>query len=407
MNILTIINVLFLVGTSSFFLVMIYASLEEKEHRATIISIISLFMNIGVWSSFLKYSNIESVKMINIMSLIFGAIFALFSLIKWFPAKEDDDLEKIEQYDERDQMFARNNLQNSKTNFDKYYKKYPDKKTTDKKIHKLPNLGSGGSRFYDDLISPFINAIDSFTASTKAAMDTKPEPKKKKVDPVDMTALIKKAGVFLGAVDVGVTKLQKHHFYSHHGRKTDSWGKKIKKTHKHAIVFLVKMSESKLKFAPSLPELLESTSKYTDAAKIAHTISNFCKNLGYDAKAQFDGMYEVLCVPLAHDAGLGEVGRMGLLMHPVYGPCIRISVVTTDMPLMETKGKDHHIESFCEICKKCADNCPSRSVEKDKKGSSRGVKHWFINQEACFTFWKHSGHVLHFGSIPAPTVVFV
>ena len=71
---------------------------------------------------------------------------------------------------------------------------------------------------------------------------------------------------------------------------------------------------------------------------------------------------------MAVDAGLGALGRMGIFMHPVHGPCVRISAVTTDMPLIHTlRRKDHkEMEFFCEICKKCADNCPTKSIPQNE-----------------------------------------
>jgi reductive dehalogenase len=146
-----------------------------------------------------------------------------------------------------------------------------------------------------------------------------------------------------------------------------------------------------LKQAPLLPEILESTAKYVETAKIAHIITNYIKLLGYEARAHFDANYQVACVPVAKDAGLGEVGRLSILIHPTYGPCMRLSVVTTNLELQETASKNHHIEDFCDICKKCADNCPSNSIPYREKPFERGFPHWSIDMESCYTFWKRTG----------------
>ncbi|MFQ6103859.1 MAG: hypothetical protein ACE5OP_06150 [Candidatus Glassbacteria bacterium] len=51
------------------------------------------------------------------------------------------------------------------------------------------------------------------------------------------------------------------------------------------------------------------------------------RNLGYPARTHIDGNYRVVCPLVARDAGIGEIGRMGLLMTPRLGPRVRIAVV--------------------------------------------------------------------------------
>jgi epoxyqueuosine reductase QueG len=80
-------------------------------------------------------------------------------------------------------------------------------------------------------------------------------------------------------------------------------------------------------------------------------------------------------------------------MHPVYGPCVRLSIVTTEMELVPTTPRKNmvSIEAFCAVCKKCADNCPTQSICKEEEPESRGFRHWSIDQEKCFSFWKNIG----------------
>ncbi|HRW63323.1 MAG TPA: 4Fe-4S dicluster domain-containing protein, partial [Bacteroidales bacterium] len=108
----------------------------------------------------------------------------------------------------------------------------------------------------------------------------------------------------------------------------------------------------------------------------------------YSAKAHIDGNYELICPLVARDAGLGEIGRMGLLMTPKLGPRVRIAVVTTELPLIMDNQKDNsHIIDFCEICKKCADICPSASIPDGTRENIDGALRWKINHEKCFTYW--------------------
>ena len=51
--------------------------------------------------------------------------------------------------------------------------------------------------------------------------------------------------------------------------------------------------------------------------------------------------YTAILPPLAVDAGLGEVGRLGYLMTKEFGPRIRLSAVTTNLTLVPDKPVDN------------------------------------------------------------------
>ncbi len=111
-----------------------------------------------------------------------------------------------------------------------------------------------------------------------------------------------------------------------------------------------------------------------------------------NARAHIDGNYEVVCPLVARDAGLGEIGRMGLLMTPKLGPRVRIGVVTTNLPLnIDNPLNDYSMIDFCIKCKKCADSCPSQAISFDNMQEVDGVKRWQINQETCFSLWCSLG----------------
>jgi reductive dehalogenase len=117
-------------------------------------------------------------------------------------------------------------------------------------------------------------------------------------------------------------------------------------------------------------------------------MAEFIRRLGYSARAHIDGNYRVVCPLVARDAGLGEIGRMGLLMTPQLGPRVRIAVVTTDLPLVPSeREEDATMMDFCRVCQKCAEVCPSQSIPFGDPGEVDGVRRWQIDQASCFTFW--------------------
>ena len=133
---------------------------------------------------------------------------------------------------------------------------------------------------------------------------------------------------------------------------------------------------------------MESAQQYVNAGVIAIQLAKFILALGYPARAHIDGNYRVVCPLVARDAGLDEIGRMGLLITPELGPRVRLSVVTTNLPLIPNERHlDDSVIDFCTRSKKCADVCPSQAIPFDDRQEIEGVKRWRLNLEACFTYW--------------------
>ncbi len=385
------INWFLLLVTTAFLLLMIFSSWSEREFRAMIISIFGLFFNSIIWAVFLLFERFLWIKNINIG--VVGLLVILFFLsgVKFFPERQTVSIKNIEQYDERDHMFSRNNLRFHPALHRQYYSQNSERRVVDEKIHQQPEIGDPGQQFYDSIHSPIFEAAFSFLNKIRPVSDGDVKGTRKAIEPEKMTRVLKNLASFYGAVDVGITPLKSHHLYSHAGRHSDNWGRVIKNHHRFAIVIVVAMDIHMMKQAPALAEILESSRQYVEAAKIANIVAEYLRVLGYEARAHTDGNYETLCVPLAVDSGLGELGRMGILVHRIYGPCVRLAVVTTDIELISTEKERFYVEEFCHICKKCARNCPTKSISTGEEPSSRGGLHWSIEQEKCFAFWKKVG----------------
>jgi len=144
--------------------------------------------------------------------------------------------------------------------------------------------------------------------------------------------------------------------------------------------------------APAAPSIMESAQQYLHAGTIAVQVAMFLRSLGYASRAHIDANYQVVCPAIASDAGLGEVGRMSILMTPDLGPRCRLGVVTTEMPLIcDNKKPDNSIIDFCNRCKKCAVVCPSQAISYYDRTEEDGILRWKINHEKCYTFWCKAG----------------
>lgn len=130
---------------------------------------------------------------------------------------------------------------------------------------------------------------------------------------------------------------------------------------------------------------------YSRMAFTANTLAQFIRGLGYRAIPAGNGTG--LSIPIAIDAGLGQLGRMGLLMTPKYGPRVRLAKVITDMPLIADSPIDFGVTEFCETCMLCAEECPSSAVsdgvptwEGKSLSNNPGTYKWYINSEKCYDF---------------------
>jgi len=373
-----------------FFTYAAIISLIEKEKKAA-----TSFILLGIITPLpFLFTGIIEFHNSALVSIILMSLLAMILLVYVLPVKVGGKIVDVfpkGRIDERNTMFSRNELQKDSENYKEYYSNNPDKLLVDEKFRSNPGLLTEGSSNYDRVM--FSSADASFFAvdAFKSKVDGKVSSNRAMYDSEKISKYIKNWAKKLGAIDVGITELKDYHKYSYRGR-NGNYGNKVELSHKFAIAFTVEMDYEALKTGPHAPAVMESAQQYLAAGAIAIQLAEFIRQLGYPAKAHIDGNYEVVCPLVAKDAGLGEIGRMGLLMTPKLGPRVRIAVVTTDIPLVVDKRKfDPTITDFCNNCKKCADVCPSNAISFDNRKNIDGVNRWQINQEACFNFWTITG----------------
>jgi ferredoxin len=106
----------------------------------------------------------------------------------------------------------------------------------------------------------------------------------------------------------------------------------------------------------------------------------YIKELGYTA---LRGKVNPQAGALA--AGVGELGRNGLIITEKYGARIHLSdAILTDLPLVADKPIDLGVEEFCKVCRKCAETCPTNSISFGDKQVFNGVEKYKIKWETCY-----------------------
>ena len=386
---LDILNGLAGAGCTLFFVCLAVASFQEHEYRAVWISLVLAAISGIVLLLVIPASS----PVLQAASLLILLAFAILSMLRFFPGQPEPRCpDTATQYDERDTMFARNTLKNHPELKETYYRMRPENEAIDRQIHNKPDFGDARQTFHDEYTAPVYLSAFGYLEATIPISDGAPAPDKKQIDPARFVNAMTQMVRFYGGCDTGILATAPHHYYSHKGRHAKDWGTPPDQSYPTAIVIVVPMRPEMLKQGPTSSVIQESAQKYVEAAKISNILALYIRQFGYRARAHNDANYETLCVPMAVESGLGELGRMGIFMHRIHGPCVRLAVVTTDLILPPTvPGPPLHMEAFCRICKKCADNCPSASITRGDEQQSRGFRHWSIDQARCFSYWKTIG----------------
>jgi len=294
--------------------------------------------------------------------------------------------------DERDTMFARSRLKPGSDRYKQYYEKRPEYESVDEKIRPLPRLLAPGGKYYDPVKSTNIRAMFEIEEKQVDFVDGDSAPEKFVATPEKFSNDLKEITLHLGASEVGIAKLNPMYLYSHVGNGPEDWGSEINNNHPYVIAFTVEMDHQKVEEAPRTGITEETALQYLNAQRISLSLAEHIRGLGYSARAHISGSnYQLMLPPVASDAGLGELGRLGYLVSPKYGARIRLGAVTTDIPIVPDQPLKFGVQEFCEKCLKCAVNCPSGSIPNGPKENIRGVEKWQLHIESCYKYWRIIG----------------
>ncbi len=315
----------------------------------------------------------------------------------------------VEPVDERDTIFVRARLEPGTDLYRAYYERRPDLQHADDRARALRALASPGSPRFRPLDAALVESCfeaSDLVASAVERGDRRPHADglgpgadeqscwpdlDLAADPAAAVLSLKAAARFLGAADVGFTALDPGFVYSHRGRPLAEHGEPIDLPHATAIVLVFPMREPWVGSSPEMSATAETARVYQQTAAACFALARTLTWLGADARAHVDSNYLVICPPLAVRAGLGELGRNGLLVHKHLGPGVRLGVVTTDLELPPDEEECHGVADFCRSCSKCAEHCPAGAIPTGEPRALRGAVRWPLAAERCYHFWRSQG----------------
>ncbi|MFC2168957.1 4Fe-4S dicluster domain-containing protein [Acidobacteriota bacterium] len=378
-------------GLILFFLLFSFYNIREKENRAFRRSFSFLIFLILLYLFSLHTAS-------NLKTYLFGSVFVLTMIgLFWVflslaPRRETLIVGKQHKIDERDVIFSRADYIEGTKIFDEYYKKRSVYKKKDDQIRRLPDILTHFHIKKDPVPFSLAKAEFDFLEHQLHLVNGKENSKKHRLSAYENTKMIKSVIRYLGAENCGICSLNQAYIYSHVGRGPEVYGQSIKNPHRFAIIFAVEMDYEMISAAPKAPVIVETGKRYVEAARISIISADLIRRLGYSARAHIAGSnYQAMLPPIAWEAGLGEIGRLGILITGKYGPCARLGLVTTELNLIPDKAKNLGIQDFCRKCHKCADNCPAKAIPYGDKKEENGVQKWVLNREKCYKYWRKVG----------------
>lgn len=316
------------------------------------------------------------------------------------PTYMRDMVGDVHQWDERDIVFTRSDLFRyfgvESPQFAAYYAQHPEHLDYDTRLN-TPGLGLGRTGGIDRaMFAAQFATLDRI--SPDDFVDGDPAPEQIPIPPERAASKVKALARILGADLVGIGPLRQEWVYSHAGRSYGDqpgfapWGTPIDLSHHtHAIAMAFAMNDELMQHAPDFPVLLATAEGYATGAWVAIQLAQYIRMLGYAARAHHFHNYQVICVPVAVDCGIGELSRAGYLLTREYGLGVRLAIVTTNLPLAVDRPVDLGVQSFCEVCKICAESCPIGAIPTGDKVVANGVKKWKLDEEKCYRYWKAAG----------------
>jgi ferredoxin len=171
-------------------------------------------------------------------------------------------------------------------------------------------------------------------------------------------------------------------YYSH----DENEGKEIKPYHPYAVVMLIDQGFETMEGASGDDWIsgAQSMRGYMRGALIAGVMAAHLRRMGHSSRVHSNAHSEVLQIPTVLMAGLGELSRIGeLILNPFLGPRSKSVVFTTDLPLVADKPIDFGLQAVCNMCLKCARECPCNAIPFGPKVMFNGYEIWKPDVEKC------------------------
>ncbi|MFC2051877.1 reductive dehalogenase [Chloroflexota bacterium] len=170
----------------------------------------------------------------------------------------------------------------------------------------------------------------------------------------------------------------------------------IPKDMQYVVVMVYEMDKEGIARAPTAIQMATVSATYSRITATTVMMAEFIRGLGYNAIPSAN--CTALSIPLAIEAGLGQLGRHNKLINPTYGPRCRISKVITDLPIETGRPQNLGVTEFCNVCKKCARMCPAQAIPYGERSfkpanecNNGGILQWMTDHKKCAAYMSTVG----------------
>lgn len=208
------------------------------------------------------------------------------------------------------------------------------------------------------------------------------KPRRVTRGPSAATLDLKRTALRLGADLVGVCTINQSHVFRGRIVPFD-----------FGVVLGRAMNFDKVMTAPSVAAQAEVTRTYALLGQITIELATHIRNWGYEATVHHpavdllgdvDSSSDLLFIPHAVAAGLGELGRSGIMLSDLYGPRLRLAMISTELPMVIDEPMTKGIAKFCELCERCERKCPGGAISGERR-MFRGSLRYITDSGRCLT----------------------
>lgn len=181
----------------------------------------------------------------------------------------------------------------------------------------------------------------------------------------------------LGVMHIGFTKIPRELIFKERAISYDN-----------AIVLIMEMDKVSISKAPSLETFKTVFETYDTLGIVTNKLTDYLRKNNFYAQASHPLGGLVLYPPLAKKAGLGWLGKHGLLITPQFGSRQRISAIFTSIENLPYTDNNEHkwIEQFCDKCNKCIRKCPPQAI-LDKPIIHPSKRETHIDRSKCLPYF--------------------